>query len=427
MDNALLHNAIRQLIAASGGGTQQPFTFDSRALDAIGSLPVSTRTTLGNYVQDKNNLPFQIDRENLNGTQTYTNGVVNMSVPANSGDYAIAQTFQRHPYFAGKSHRIEITFDKFQNQAGVTKRVGYFSSNTTTPYDSNKDGFWLESDGTTHKVVIANDGALIEIDQASWNVDTLDGTGPSGVTQDFSLFNVMVIDFLYLGGTAVRFGLKNGEGFNWFHVHEHSNNFAGLIMRSPHQPLRWEIRSTGGTGTLGQVCGDVATEGTLDVVSLPTATPIPTDPVQANTPGTAYALAGIRLKTTDAGRRTNILNAGMVTLVSTNNESLEVGMLLNPTIGGTATWLTLPDEPNVEYLQVDTSNNPSQNTLTGGYTLYRDFMSRDSTNFSTKDLSLVKRLGHSITGVSDEYIVYVRPLIDGANSDVHGALQFNIY
>jgi hypothetical protein len=423
----LVHNAVRQLSGGGGGATQQPFTYNSRALDAIGALPVSTRTTLGNYVQDKNQLPFQIDRENLNGTQTYTNGIVNMEVVANSGDYAIAQTYQRHPYFAGKSHRIEITFDKFQNQAGVTKRVGYFSSNTSTPYDSNKDGFWLESDGTTHKVVIANDGSLIEIDQASWNVDKLDGTGASGVTQDFSLFNVMVIDFLYLGGTAVRFGLKDGEGFNWFHVHEHSNNFAGLIMRSPHQPLRWEIRSTGGAGTIGQVCGDVATEGTLDIVSLPTATPIPLNPVQANTDGVNYALAGIRLASTDEGRRTNILNTGVGSLVSTTNESLEIGVVLNPSIAGTVTWTSMTNEPNVEYLDVDTSNNPSTNIVTGGYVLYRDFLSRNNTSILTNILSLVRRIGHSIDGTADELILYVRPLAPAAGSDVYGVIQFNTY
>lgn len=429
MNDTLLHNALKQLIAVTGGGggTQEPFTYNSRALDAIGALPVSTRTTLGNYVQDKNNLPYQIDRENLNGTQTYNNGVVDMTVVANSGDYAIAQTFQRHPYFAGKSHRIEVTFDKFQNQAGVTKRVGYFSSNTSTPYDSNKDGFWFESDGTNYKVVIANNGSLTEVNQIDWSIDTLDGNGPSGTTQDFSFFNVLVTDFLYLGGTAARFGFKDGEEFNWFHVHKHSNNSAGLIIRSPHQPLRFEIRSTGGAGTLGQVCGDVATEGTLNVVSLPTATPIPTNPVQANNAGVAYALAGIRLTTTDEGRRTNILNTGVGALVATNNDSLEIGVILNPSIAGTATWAPMANEPNVEYLVPDTVSNPSANTITGGYVLYSDFLSRNNTSVLTDILSLVRRVGHAVDGTPDELILYARPLAAGANSDVHGVIQFNTY
>ena len=42
--------------------------------------------------------------------------------------------------------------------------------------------------------------------QANWNQDTFDGNGKSGITIDFSKFQVMVIDFLYLGGAGVRYG-----------------------------------------------------------------------------------------------------------------------------------------------------------------------------------------------------------------------------
>ena len=116
-------------------------TYNTNALDAAGALPVSQKTVLGNYVQDKDNLPLLLHRIGT-GTQTYSAGVVDMAVTA--GQYAVCQSYKRHLYLAGKSQLEEITFINFEPQVDVVKRVGYWSSSTVAPYSTNFDGFYIE-------------------------------------------------------------------------------------------------------------------------------------------------------------------------------------------------------------------------------------------------------------------------------------------
>jgi hypothetical protein len=405
-------------------------SYNKRVLDARGSLSISEKTTIGNYVQDRNDLPLLLDREGT-GTQTYINGGVLMSVTP--GQYSITQSFHRHPYFAGKSQVCEITFDEYHNELGIIKRVGYYSSSTIEPYDTNLDGFYFESDGTNYKFSIANadTSGITTINQSDWNIDTLDGStsiqNPSGVLQDFSKFNVLIIDFLYLGGTAVRFGFKNGEDFNWAHVHNHANYSGGTFVSSPHQPVRWEIRSTTGTGSCKEICAGVHTEGTLDIVAIPSSTPIVINHVNANTPGINYIVSGIRLKNTESSRKTNILNTGISAQLSSGNDYAYATLWLNPTIVGTPTWSAFTNENDIEYIIPDTVGNPSTLTVSGGKILFSEFVSSIQNTTNTDVLTLVRRLGHKINGTPDEFILTITPTSAGANSDAYGIIQFNVY
>lgn len=395
-------------------------------IDAAGNLSVSQKNSLSSYVQDKDDLPYQIDRMSSGATQTYTGGTVIMDVSV--GGYAIAQSFQRHPYYAGKSHKPEFTFEDLTPQVGVIKRVGYYSSSYIAPYDDGLDGFFLESDGFEIKIGVANSdtGSINYIPQSSWNIDTLDGSGDSGIVFDPSKFSICTTDFLYLGGSAIRFGLNLGGQIVWIHKYEHSNSIDGTIFSSPHQPLRWEIRSTGGTGTFKQICGDVSTEGSNDILGFPTSTPIFVNSVQASTPGVSYALAGIRLNNNAKGYKTNILKPNFSFAVTTN-DNVAIEVWLNPTINGTVTWNDLDADDGVQYLEPDTTNNPSQNTLSGGVLLFSRFASSRNISDVSDVLTLIRRLGHSINGSSDELILSVKPLASGINADTYGAFNFNIY
>ncbi len=129
-------------------------------IDAGHRLRVSQMTTLLDIKQINDNSPLFIDRENINGgTQSYsqTNGGTTLSVTT-TGDAAVAQTKMFASYFSGKSHFGEMTFNNYQNETDVTKRVGYFSSATASPYDSNKDGLWFEADGTDYRLRIQKGG-----------------------------------------------------------------------------------------------------------------------------------------------------------------------------------------------------------------------------------------------------------------------------
>ena len=73
-------------------------------------------------------------------THSTTNAESTLTVNGDSVDgvqqHCIMQTKQRFNYQTGKGVLGFMTFRQFQNQTGVTKRVGYYNSDTTGTYNT---------------------------------------------------------------------------------------------------------------------------------------------------------------------------------------------------------------------------------------------------------------------------------------------------
>ncbi len=384
------------------------------ALDAGGALPVSQKSVLGNYVQDKDALADLLDRVNSGGaSQTWAAGVVDMSVGV--GEYAICQSFKKHLYLAGKAQTIEITFNNFDNEANVVKKVGYYSSTTTAPYDSALDGFYLEADGTTHNLVIYKNGTLIaSVPRASWD-DPMDGTGPSGKNIDFDNFTVAVFGFLYLGGTALCLSFNVGGVTYRAHTYENSSVNPSTFVGSPIQPVRWEIRSTTGTGNFGQICAAVNTGGALELVGYPrVAGTNPGTFINANSSGTRYLIAAIRMNNPHA---VGIDLGGFA--LGTTSDAFTLRLTLNPTIAGTVVWNSIANSGFEAAL--GNGANPSNTTVTGGTIVDVGYGSNIVRQGGLQANSLFQN-GQAIDGTYDVLALEVEP--HSANLDVRGALTF---
>lgn len=391
-------------------------------LDAAGRQPVSQDNILGSYVMDVNDLPYLLDRKGT-GTQTYSNGRVGMSVTA--GQYAVCQSYKVHPYFAGQSHSIEITFDEMNIQADVVKKIGLFDSVRSAPYNSDLDGFYLEMDGSTYNFVIANanTGLEVRIPQSNWdNQDDLPDL-------DLSKFNVMSIDFLYLGGTQVRlFFYLNGK-FTLFHTYKHAGVIAGTIVQSPTLPVRWEIRSSTGSGTLGQICADVSSSGEVQLIGTQVSTPTSTNRVNANNAGVAYMLKAIRLNPT-IGLDKGLLSLSAAAMCVTNDDQF-VAIYINPTVAGSPlTWIDMQDENGnnlgIQYADPDITGNPSTTTVTGGMQIFGQYMGDRVREIKTDGVALNRGLGIDLDGNVDIMVLTVEPLPGGTNADVYGVLTATI-
>ena len=125
----------------------------------------------------------------------------------------------RFPYQAGKSSLIVMTARVGIN-AGTTKRWGL--------YDGN-NGIFFSHNGTTLQVgKRKNAGIITSVDRADWNLDVMDGTGPSqsnpsGINLDETKTLIYFFDLEWLGVGRVRMGVFVG-GIPYY-VHEllHSN------------------------------------------------------------------------------------------------------------------------------------------------------------------------------------------------------------
>jgi len=366
---------------------------DSGQVDAGGRLRVSQITSQLDIKQINDNAPLYYNRVNIgSATQVYTKalGGVTMAVTTTS-DAAIAQTKMFANYFSGKSQFGEITFSKITNQANVTKRAGYFSATTTTPHDANKDGLWFEADGTDYRFRIQKNGTdILNVAQSDWNINTFE-------TFDGSKFNVLVFQFLYLGGTAVRFGFIKNGGILWCHQYTHAGLVASTFVESPNQPVRYEIRSTGGAGTFEQICAQVGSEGSVDDVGVHRH--VSNGAVTCTSSGTEYAMLGIRLKSAYRNIRLDLKD---VALIATTNDNYKWRILLNPTVAGTFTY------SDVTNASIQFAAGATANTVTAASSELVIAEGFGSGNASiVGDLDSAIRLGSTIAGVSDRIVVTV--------------------
>lgn len=398
-------------IGGGGGGTEVEVTFESLQLDAAGSLPVSQRIITGSYLQTRDNLPILIDRAGT-GTQSYNNGHVDMSVTA--GQYALAQAKSFSPYLPGKPTNIKLTFFDFDNEANVTKRVGFGSRSTVAPYTADFDGFYFEADGTTYNIVTRNSAttASISVAQASWD-DALDGTGPSGLTADFEQFTVLEFDFLFLGGTALRCFINVGGQRVLFHTIKWSNANTDTIFRNPAQPIFYEIRSTTGTGSLAMVCASTEVQGSLELIGIPRSVNNAITHINANDTANTYLLDAVRLKST---QRDIYAKLTALTLLATTADNFLYSIILNPTIAGAAlTWNGLTNS-GIEHAVGDAAGS---NTITGGTVLESGYGAQRATFF--QEINGLIRLGTQIDGTQDVLTLCARPL--SSNMDILGSLD----
>jgi hypothetical protein len=185
-----------------------------------------------------------------------------------SGARAVLQTKSYMRYNPGKSLATAQTFTLgAAPSANVAKRVGYFD-------DSN--GLFLEYTSTGIRFVRRSSvsGSVVDtaFEQANWNVDPMNGTGPSGLTLNLDYSQIFWIDLQFLGVGTVRYGFEiNGTAYVC-----HAANHANLTSSQPYiatanLPLRWELVNTGtagATATMDCICGKVDSEGGLELPSI---------------------------------------------------------------------------------------------------------------------------------------------------------------
>lgn len=187
-----------------------------------------------------------------------------LNVSGGSGSYVINQTKRRFNYQSGKSQLAYFT-GIMSIETDVVKRIGLFESSETIPYIPS-NGLYFETDGTTVSVnIVKNTTGETKITQTNWNLDKFDGSGgkenPSGIQLDLTKSQIFTFDFEWLGTGRVRFGFNLSGVTYYCHEVSNANNIVGVYMRHPNLPIRYEIRSIGGNGSLMQICSSISSEG----------------------------------------------------------------------------------------------------------------------------------------------------------------------
>ena len=173
------------------------------SLDAFGRLRVGNPYTMFDS-QNRYAIDNQFDTSTASGgATTYlpNESSVSLDVTAASGSEVVRQTFRSFSYQPGKSLLVLATFVMNAPKANLRQRVGYFGTD---------NGVFLELNGTTEPRFVmrtSTSGSVSDARfaaQSAWNVDKLNGAGPSGLTLDLTKDQIMWMDFEWLGMGNVR-------------------------------------------------------------------------------------------------------------------------------------------------------------------------------------------------------------------------------
>lgn len=386
-----------------------------------GRLRTGEQISLGDYKHlfDKNVLQFDEELSGATETSTYegdTIGGVTMAVN-NTGDYVIRQSIQWHNYFAGKPQKIELTSSNFQPETGVIKRFGYFSSSTTPPFNTVFDGIYFETSDTADKVyaVISRAGTeLFREDNLNWaNAETFKRLA-------LKHFNFYVINFLYLGGADCLFSiLVPNVGVVDFSRYIHVGVDNKVFLKSPNQPVRYEIRSTGGAGSFNHICSDVAVEGVQGETGVNRTVNMGGVSITGLAQNTRYALIAIRQKST---HRAAVMNFTKASILSTSTDNLLPELVYGGSIVGTPAWTNIANSGFQQALIGD-AGGIANAVHTGGMAVESTYTAGNGD--LTFNLESNRRLGNFIDGTPEVAYLCVTPL--GTNAGCAGSLSFKEY
>jgi len=274
-----------------------PSAVGPMANDAFGRLRVSNPLTLFDSSHRYHDNGLWNTSTASGGAAVFSpnEGLVNLNVNTTSGSQVLRETTKVFSYQPGKSLLVFNTFVMAPAQTNLRQRVGYFGTD---------NGVYLQLNNNTLSFVERSivTGVVTEsvVDQSSWNVDKLDGTGPSGVVLDITKAQILFADIEWLGEGTIRLGFIIDGVFILCHRFNHANLITSTYITTASLPLRYEITNTGITlnsSTLKQVCSTVISEGGYELrgAQLAVGTPI-TAPTSLAVAGTYYPIVSIKLR-----------------------------------------------------------------------------------------------------------------------------------
>lgn len=392
------------VLPVAGGGT---------GADAFGRLRVSEPFTLfdsqSRYAPDPH---FNVATTGT-GTTTFlaNEAAVKMEVTAGGVGSVTRQSYRVFPYQPGKGLLILATFVMDASDSlNLTQRVGY--------YNDQNGVFFQRIDGTYSFVLRSYVTGTVSdartVNQADWNGDKLDGTGPSGLTLDATKAQILWMDFEWLGVGSVRCGfIINGE-YILCHTFNNANEITSVYMTTAILPMRYEIKTTTSAvaASMKAICCTVISEGGYQQMMAPQVARRTTALGSIGT--TFLPLVSIRLASDSLGA---VVLPQEFQVLPTTSGDYEIALVKNATLTGAAYNTT--DFRHVDY-------DVSATAMTGGTIVqvsYTSATNKSGTSLATPSgYNFDLQLGATIGGTSDVYTLGVR-VLSGTGSAI-GSLSF---
>src|SRR3990167_396750 len=226
---------------------QQPTPFGSTVtpfISAFGDLQVGEKV-------DSFSLMFQfnIPTDLCTSTNSGTGIAPTISIPfaqlqcATGTGVSQLESTQRLRYISAHESYIYFTAIYTSGMSNSTQYVGLIDDD---------DGWAIGYNGTAFSVFWKRGGSNVSgypLASSSFNLDALDGNGPSRITLDPTKLNIYKISFGWLGASPIVFEILKNDGI-WFpfHIIKFQNTEADATTYSSILPIRARVDSSGVTG-----------------------------------------------------------------------------------------------------------------------------------------------------------------------------------
>lgn len=319
-------------------------------------------------------------------------GMVKMTVGPNVGDKVYRQTKRVQRYIPGRQGEVSMTMIFGTPTTGIRRRFGLFDE---------LNGFFFEDSGDgTYRCTLRRNSALGVVDEESfarddWNVDKLDGTGPSGITADPNNIQHMSIEYEWYGAGMIEWNFIIDNNKYPIHRIYHANRVPNTWAAKAALPVRIEIENTGGTAgthTFYQGSHSFSTEGTATLLGRQKSISTPITGKDTGSANTFTPMVAIRLKSTALD---SVVIPDEFSGATLDNTNIFIQAIELPTVTG-GTWVSFGDDSAVEY-------NITATDYSGGNVLSTTFVNatNQGTAFTFPERSITQLLRNTTTTLGD--------------------------
>jgi hypothetical protein len=197
----------------------------------------------------QNGVFWEFDGARLSAVRRYSTYQLSGRVSVSNGTSTITRTDPAFP----TAFSTQLSPGDFIVLRGQSYRVHNIISDTELTISPAYRGA-----SATH--VIASKTEELRINQSNFNIDKIDGFGPSGYNVDLSKMQMFYIDYSWYGAGFIRWGLRGINGdVSYVHKEENNNVNNEAYMRSGNLPARYE------SNTFAPITKTTALVGALDL------------------------------------------------------------------------------------------------------------------------------------------------------------------
>jgi len=181
----------------------------------------------------QNGLFWQYDGQTLSAVKRSSTYQIAGQVSVTPGSSTVTASSGYSTYF-----NKQLAVNDYIVIKGMSYRVTGIASDTTMYIQPPYRGTISQTNAVVSKTIDT------VIPQSSFNIDRLDGTGPSGYNIDLTKMQMFYIDYSWYGAGFIRWGVRGPDG-NVIYVHKLINNNVNYLayMRSGNLPGRYETNT----------------------------------------------------------------------------------------------------------------------------------------------------------------------------------------